>query len=48
MKVNLNKKIFRCKECNLDYENRKWANKCEKWCKKYKSCNLMITKHAIK
>ena len=39
---------YQCKECKLIYKEREWAEKCEEWCKKYKSCNLEITKHAVK
>lgn len=46
---NLNKKnLFECPECHLFYKEKKWADKCEKWCKKHKSCNLKIATHAIK
>ncbi len=41
-------KFWICEECKLKYKERDWAEKCEDWCKKYKSCNLEITKHAIK
>ena len=37
-----------CEECKLRYNEKSWAEKCEVWCKKYKSCNLEITKHAVK
>ena len=39
---------YQCEECKLIYKERKWAEKCENWCKKNKSCNLKITKHAKK
>lgn len=42
-----NKKYYLCRECGLKYKNRILAEKCEKWCKKHKSCNLEITKNAI-
>ena len=45
--IKNNKKYYICKECKLSYEEKKWAEKCEAWCKKNKSCNLEITKHAI-
>jgi len=32
----------------LEYQEKEWAEKCEAWCKEHKSCNLKITKHAIK
>ena len=43
-----NKKYFQCKICKLIYENKNMAEKCQKWCEKYKSCNLAITKSAVK
>lgn len=42
------KEIFACPECGLKYIDSSWAKKCEAWCKKTKSCNLDIIKHAIK
>lgn len=38
---------YECKKCKLLYKDKKWAEKCEEWCKEYKSCSLDITKHAI-
>jgi len=46
-KIN-GKECYRCNECLLYYPDKKMAEKCEKWCKKHKSCNLEITKYAIK
>ena len=40
--------VFKCLSCGWLYENRLMAEKCEAWCKKYKSCNMEIVKHAIK
>ncbi len=37
-----------CEECKLKYIEKDWAEKCENWCKEYKSCNLEITNHATK
>jgi hypothetical protein len=37
-----------CEECKLKYEDKSWAERCEAWCKEHKSCNLEITKHAVK
>ena len=45
---NKSKKLFECKECNMFYKEKELAEKCEKWCKEHKSCNLEIIKHAIK
>src|SRR3989344_1129878 len=42
------KESYQCKECGLKYADRKWAAKCEEWCKKHKSCNLEIIEYAIK
>jgi len=41
-------KYFQCEICKLVYKDRKWTKKCEEWCKKNKSCNIEITKHAVK
>ena len=41
-------KIYICKECGLSYTKMKKAGECENWCKKHKSCNLQITKYALK
>ncbi|MEK6845892.1 MAG: hypothetical protein AABY26_03980 [Nanoarchaeota archaeon] len=38
---------YKCKECGLVYREKSTAGKCQAWCKKYKSCNLKITKDAI-
>lgn len=42
------KKVFICPECGLSYDNPDMAKKCAKWCGENHSCNLEITKHAIK
>ena len=41
------KKYFQCEECGFLYKDKKWAQKCEAFCKKHNSCSLEITKHAI-
>ncbi len=46
--IKNNKKYFICEECKLKYKEKNWAEKCEDYCKKYKSCNLEITNHAVK
>ena len=48
-KINIkdDKEAFMCEECGLTYKDKKWAEKCEAWCKKYNSCNLNITSYAI-
>ena len=40
-------KCHYCGECSMAYLNKKRACECEDWCKKYKSCNIEIIKHAI-
>jgi len=42
------KQLYQCPICKFWYKEKEWAKKCEAWCKKHKSCNLEITKHAIK
>jgi predicted ATP-dependent serine protease len=37
-----------CEECGFRYKDKRWAEKCEEFCKKYKGCNAEITKHAVK
>ncbi len=38
-------KVYVCKECGYEYEDKIWAEKCENWCREHKSCNLDIIKH---
>ncbi len=42
-----NEGLYQCPECGLYYKEKQWAEKCEVWCGKYKSCNIEIIKHAI-
>lgn len=46
--VNQKSEYYKCPECGLEYKEKSWAEKCETWCKKHKSCNLEITKYAFK
>lgn len=39
--------LYQCEECGFAYADRELAEKCQAWCKKYKSCNLEITKFAV-
>jgi len=34
-----------CEECGFAYEQKEWAEKCQKWCRQHQSCNLEITQH---
>jgi hypothetical protein len=45
IKVNT---YWMCEECGFKYEDKSWAERCEAWCEEHKSCNLEITKHAVK
>ena len=42
------KTYYQCEECNFIYLTKNWAQKCEDFCSKYKSCSIEITKHSIK
>ncbi len=46
-KLRRMKQSFVCPECNFAYEEKELAEKCEKWCKEYHSCNIDIIKYAI-
>lgn len=43
-----NKKYFKCEACGFYYKDKKWAEKCEEFCNKNKSCSIEITKHSVK
>ncbi len=43
---NNNKELYQCEECSFHYQDKAIAEKCEEWCKEYKSCNIEITSHA--
>lgn len=47
-KIKEKTELYQCFECGLKYQEKEWAEKCESWCKKYKSCNLEIIKHSVK
>ena len=38
---------YQCEICKFYYKEKSWAEKCEAFCKKHKSCSLEITKHAV-
>ena len=40
--------VSTCSECKMKYQDEETAKKCEEWCKRTKSCNMDIIKHAIK
>ena len=41
------KTLYTCEECGFYYETEDWAQKCEAFCKKNRSCSMEITKHAV-
>lgn len=41
------KRAFMCGECCIAYKDKKWAEKCEAWCKKHNSCNPKITCYSL-
>jgi hypothetical protein len=46
--VRLNKRrVYECEDCKLIYPDKKWAEKCERWCMKNHTCNISITKHNL-
>lgn len=36
-----------CEECGYLYKEKKWAKKCEAWCKEHQSCNLEILERGV-
>jgi len=40
-------RMYVCEACGLAYEEREWAEKCQKWCQENQSCNIEITAHAV-
>ena len=38
---------FMCEACNMYYKTKEPAQKCENFCKKYRSCSIEITRHAV-
>lgn len=39
--------LYICEVCHFAYEERAWAEKCQKWCQEHQSCNIEITAHAV-
>jgi hypothetical protein len=39
---------WQCGQCGMNFQEEKWAVKCEQWCREHKSCNLEIIKYAEK
>lgn len=45
--IKHNKKHFICEECTLVYKEKRWAEKCQTWCKRHNSCNINIIQHSV-
>lgn len=41
------KTYYQCEACEMYYEDKKIAQKCEDFCNKYKSCNIELISHAV-
>ena len=41
------KTYYMCEACDMYYESKEIAQKCEDFCNKYKSCNLELIKYAV-
>jgi len=39
---------YMCEECGLVYSELRIAERCEEWCRNHKSCNLEITRNAVR
>ena len=40
--------IFQCEICGLKYRERRWAERCEEWCREHpNSCNVEAASHSI-
>ena len=46
--IEEDKELCQCEECGMQYDIRELAEKCQAWCKEHQSCNIEITRHAIK
>jgi hypothetical protein len=45
-KISKGKELFVCEACDLLYEEKTWAEKCENYCTKNNACSLEITSHS--
>lgn len=41
------KALYVCEFCGFAYEEKEWAEKCQKWCQEHQSCSLDIIQHAV-
>ena len=45
--LSASNELYQCEEYGFKYADKEWAEKCQAWCKKHKSCNLEIIKNAV-
>lgn len=43
-----NQQLYQCEACSYLYESEDIAKQCQTWCTEHQSCNLDITKYAVK
>ena len=41
------KTYYQCEACNMYYEEKEIAQKCEDFCNKFKSCDTELISHAV-
>ncbi len=39
--------LYACEVCELTYEERSWAEKCQDHCTEHNACSLEITSHSL-
>ena len=42
------KKYYQCGVCGFEYDDKKWAERCEEWCEEKGACSVAITAHAVR
>lgn len=43
----MEKTLYACPVCSMQYRDKATANECEAWCTKHQSCNLDIIAKAV-
>ncbi len=46
--IKKDKTYYLCDSCGFAYEERRLAAKCQAWCEMNNSCNMEITRRAVK
>lgn len=39
--------FYLCEACKLAYLEKELAERCQRWCEQYQSCNLEIVRYAV-